>query len=93
MSSNTKLPPPAPPADEIPPTTFEWEYRVIDHFLRNALDSTERTLNDHRAQAMTDRTDRLRGLIEYFRHQKATIEDLISRNHASAHAQRPRKPR
>lgn len=93
MAKTRKLPPPAPAPDYCIPQSAQWEYAVIDQFLRGALLSVEDTLQQHREQAMYDRTDRLRGLLEYFRHQKSTLEDLIARNHSAHNAKRPRKPR
>lgn len=55
---------------------------AIAEFLEHHLALAERSLSDHRALVMTDKSDRLAGLIAWKRHQVATIRDLIASNAA-----------
>lgn len=93
MPKTSKRPLPEIDLWSLAPPQKGWAHAVINQFLRGALLRVDDALEAHRAQAMTDRTDRLRGLIEYYRHQQSCLKDLIAQNHGAYHAKRPRKPR
>lgn len=93
MSKTSKSPPEPLDIDNCVYGSHRWERALIDRFLQDALSKIERALNDHRAVAMENRDARLSGVIEYFRHQKSTVEDLIAQNLAKVKRESPTGPR
>lgn len=86
-----KTEPPEP--DKHVPKSIGWSHAVIHQFLHGALISSRDTLAEHQAQAMRDRSDRLAGIILYFRHQVSFLNDLIARNNSSAAHESPSRSR
>lgn len=75
------------------PTADEETVQAIDAFLRHFLERIDRSLSEHRVLAQTDRTDRLKGILAYQRHQVSTLRSLISSNLSRGKRESSRRPR
>lgn len=63
------------------PTCPESHRASIDEFLTHIRDKIERSLNDHRVLAMTDKSPRTVGMVKHLRNQLGTLNHLIYLNH------------
>lgn len=62
------------------PTCPEAHRESIAEFLTHIRDKIERSLNDHRVQAMTDKSPRTVGMVKYQRTQLSVINWLLELN-------------